>query len=253
MVFLPIACRTYLPSLCLPSICPLLLFLPGWVKATTQPKKSPVQRRAVTAQRGTHRAAFGWKNPQIWPENAKPSHSISWRGLPTPPTNCVTPVSLLLPAAATAVYKQWIPNTNFETASNWDEGRVPCASDVVHFEKNKVLNISILFLFFYCLILFVFYFISFIFILCSFLFLFYFLHNAIGHRKSPLPAGGKRVFTFAFLTGCLSLRQVSPRADRHGKAACGGAGTEGRAGARWHVPVSPSPGTLTFCSVVQPG
>uniref|UniRef100_A0A8C3QBW8 Protein amnionless n=1 Tax=Geospiza parvula TaxID=87175 RepID=A0A8C3QBW8_GEOPR len=32
---------------------------------------------------------------------------------------------------------QWIPNTNFETASNWDKGRVPCARDVVHFEKDK--------------------------------------------------------------------------------------------------------------------
>uniref|UniRef100_A0A8C3JYR3 Protein amnionless n=1 Tax=Calidris pygmaea TaxID=425635 RepID=A0A8C3JYR3_9CHAR len=53
-------------------------------------------------------------------------------------------VFLLLPAAATAVYKQWIPNTNFETASNWDKGRVPCASDVVHFEKNKVSDIFII-------------------------------------------------------------------------------------------------------------
>ncbi|KFP86756.1 Protein amnionless, partial [Apaloderma vittatum] len=44
-------------------------------------------------------------------------------------------------AAATAVYKQWIPNTNFETASNWDKGRVPCASDTVHFEKNKVISV----------------------------------------------------------------------------------------------------------------
>ncbi|NXN50164.1 AMNLS protein, partial [Rynchops niger] len=50
---------------------------------------------------------------------------------------------LLLPAAATAVYKQWIPNTNFETASNWDEGRVPCARDVVHFEKNKVVSVFV--------------------------------------------------------------------------------------------------------------
>ncbi|NXK29453.1 AMNLS protein, partial [Arenaria interpres] len=50
---------------------------------------------------------------------------------------------LLLPAAATAVYKQWIPNTNFETASNWDKGRVPCASDVVHFEKNKVVSVFV--------------------------------------------------------------------------------------------------------------
>ncbi|XP_063190321.1 protein amnionless isoform X1 [Chroicocephalus ridibundus] len=50
---------------------------------------------------------------------------------------------LQLLAAATAVYKQWIPNTNFETASNWDEGRVPCASDVVHFEKNKVVSVFV--------------------------------------------------------------------------------------------------------------
>ncbi|KAM9289753.1 protein amnionless [Cariama cristata] len=50
---------------------------------------------------------------------------------------------LQLLAAATAVYKQWIPNTNFETASNWDKGRVPCASDVVHFEKNKVVSVFV--------------------------------------------------------------------------------------------------------------
>ncbi|NWU46882.1 AMNLS protein, partial [Dromas ardeola] len=50
---------------------------------------------------------------------------------------------LLLPAAATAVYKQWIPNTNFETASNWDKGRVPCASDLVRFEKNKVVSVFV--------------------------------------------------------------------------------------------------------------
>ncbi|NXG80447.1 AMNLS protein, partial [Baryphthengus martii] len=51
--------------------------------------------------------------------------------------------SLFLPAAATTVYKQWIPNTNFETASNWDQGRVPCARDVVHFEKNKVISVFV--------------------------------------------------------------------------------------------------------------
>ncbi|KFV97869.1 Protein amnionless, partial [Eurypyga helias] len=46
-------------------------------------------------------------------------------------------------AAAAAVYKQWIPNTNFETASNWDKGRVPCASDVVHFEKSKAISVFV--------------------------------------------------------------------------------------------------------------
>ncbi|XP_008942072.1 PREDICTED: protein amnionless, partial [Merops nubicus] len=50
---------------------------------------------------------------------------------------------LQLLAAATAMYKQWIPNTNFETASNWDKGRVPCASDIVHFEKNKVISVFV--------------------------------------------------------------------------------------------------------------
>uniref|UniRef100_A0A8C8AB55 Protein amnionless n=1 Tax=Otus sunia TaxID=257818 RepID=A0A8C8AB55_9STRI len=65
-----------------------------------------------------------------------------------PPVDWVTLVSLVLPVAAVAVYKQWIPNTNFETASNWDEGRVPCASDVVHFEKDKVLHIF--FFYFIC-------------------------------------------------------------------------------------------------------
>ncbi|NXU47330.1 AMNLS protein, partial [Turnix velox] len=48
-----------------------------------------------------------------------------------------------LPAAANAIYKQWIPNTNFETSSNWDKGRVPCARDVVHFEKNKVVSVFV--------------------------------------------------------------------------------------------------------------
>ncbi|NXG11071.1 AMNLS protein, partial [Sakesphorus luctuosus] len=50
---------------------------------------------------------------------------------------------LQLLAAAAAVYKQWIPNTNFETAFNWDKGRVPCASDVVHFEKDKVISVFV--------------------------------------------------------------------------------------------------------------
>ncbi|NXC72066.1 AMNLS protein, partial [Anhinga anhinga] len=60
-----------------------------------------------------------------------------------PPTDWLTLVSRLLPAAATAVYKQWIPNTNFETASNWDKSRVPCANDVVHFERNKVISVFV--------------------------------------------------------------------------------------------------------------
>ncbi|NWU89402.1 AMNLS protein, partial [Upupa epops] len=52
-------------------------------------------------------------------------------------------VSLLSLATATTEYKQWIPNTNFETTSNWDKGRVPCASDTVRFEKNKVVSVFV--------------------------------------------------------------------------------------------------------------
>uniref|UniRef100_A0A663M1A9 Protein amnionless n=1 Tax=Athene cunicularia TaxID=194338 RepID=A0A663M1A9_ATHCN len=48
----------------------------------------------------------------------------------------------LVLGAVAAVYKQWIPNTNFETASNWDKGRVPCASNVVHFQKNEYLPLN---------------------------------------------------------------------------------------------------------------
>ncbi|XP_072548972.1 protein amnionless [Salminus brasiliensis] len=32
-----------------------------------------------------------------------------------------------------AVYKQWIPDTNFENVTNWDKGSVPCGSDQVVF------------------------------------------------------------------------------------------------------------------------
>lgn len=60
-------------------------------------------------------------------------------------------------------------------------------------------------------------------------------------------------FTFAFLTGRLSLCQVSPRVDRHGKAVCSGSRRAVRVGPDgWRVPLCPSPGTLAFCSVLWP-
>uniref|UniRef100_A0A8C3T020 Protein amnionless n=1 Tax=Chelydra serpentina TaxID=8475 RepID=A0A8C3T020_CHESE len=43
-------------------------------------------------------------------------------------------------SASIAVYKQWIPNTNFENASNWDKDRIPCANDVVLFKSNQVFD-----------------------------------------------------------------------------------------------------------------
>ncbi|XP_038262764.1 protein amnionless [Dermochelys coriacea] len=46
-------------------------------------------------------------------------------------------------AASIAVYKQWIPNTNFENPSNWDKDRIPCANDVVLFKSNQVISIFV--------------------------------------------------------------------------------------------------------------
>ncbi|XP_062974562.1 protein amnionless [Elgaria multicarinata webbii] len=45
--------------------------------------------------------------------------------------------------ASSAVYKRWIPNTNFENTSNWDHGRVPCATDVILFGSNKVVSVFV--------------------------------------------------------------------------------------------------------------
>lgn len=146
-VILAYCLQDFPASLCLPCICPLLSFQPGWVKSIIQPKRFLMQKRAVTAQLGTGRDCSWLENTQLWPEKAKPYRRASWRGFPVPPTGWVILLSVFFPAATAAVYKQWIPNTNFETASNWDKGRVPCASDVVHFEKNKVLDIFIAFLF----------------------------------------------------------------------------------------------------------
>lgn len=80
----------------------------------------------------------------------------------------------------------------------------------------------------------------------NFIFILIFCKTPLGIQKSPLPAREKPAFIFLFLIGHLSLRQVSPCADGHGKAASGGAGRvgRGRAGAgalpaRWHIPLSP--------------
>ncbi|MEE6493730.1 hypothetical protein FKM82_016930 [Ascaphus truei] len=42
-----------------------------------------------------------------------------------------------------AVYKQWIPNTNFENASNWNNHRVPCSQDKVLFENGKKISVYV--------------------------------------------------------------------------------------------------------------
>ncbi|XP_067411123.1 protein amnionless isoform X2 [Emydura macquarii macquarii] len=52
-------------------------------------------------------------------------------------------LSALHRAAPVAVYKQWIPNTNFENASNWDKDRLPCANDMVLFKSNEVISVFV--------------------------------------------------------------------------------------------------------------
>ncbi|XP_042328206.1 protein amnionless [Sceloporus undulatus] len=44
---------------------------------------------------------------------------------------------------SSAMYKQWIPNTNFENTSNWDKGRVPCARDLILFDSNEAVSVFV--------------------------------------------------------------------------------------------------------------
>ncbi|XP_007242944.3 protein amnionless [Astyanax mexicanus] len=47
--------------------------------------------------------------------------------MPTAPA--LVPLFLCVLGSVGGVYKQWIPDTNFENATNWDKGSVPCGSD----------------------------------------------------------------------------------------------------------------------------
>nr|XP_055039604.1 protein amnionless [Misgurnus anguillicaudatus] len=44
---------------------------------------------------------------------------------------------------ANALYKQWIPDTNFENATNWDKGSVPCGSDRVMFLAERKVSVYV--------------------------------------------------------------------------------------------------------------
>ncbi|KAM9065402.1 protein amnionless [Sarcophilus harrisii] len=50
---------------------------------------------------------------------------------------------LLFCEVSLAVYKQWIPSTNFEDASNWDKNRTPSETDIVMFDSNKMVSVFI--------------------------------------------------------------------------------------------------------------
>lgn len=50
---------------------------------------------------------------------------------------------LHLLCTADALYKQWIPDTNFENQTNWDSGVVPCGNTVVHFAAETKVSVFV--------------------------------------------------------------------------------------------------------------
>lgn len=46
-------------------------------------------------------------------------------------------------ALTRAAYKLWIPNTSFDTASNWNQNRTPCAGDAVQFPADKMVSVLV--------------------------------------------------------------------------------------------------------------
>lgn len=57
-----------------------------------------------------------------------------------------TPDTLLLfclVGAASALYKQWIPDTNYENKTNWDKEAVPCGNDIVQFSAQRQVSVFV--------------------------------------------------------------------------------------------------------------
>ncbi|XP_029015086.2 protein amnionless [Betta splendens] len=50
---------------------------------------------------------------------------------------------LCLVRAASALYKQWIPDTNYENETNWDKGAVPCGNDVIQFPPQRRVSVFV--------------------------------------------------------------------------------------------------------------
>ncbi|XP_028268458.1 protein amnionless [Parambassis ranga] len=50
---------------------------------------------------------------------------------------------LCLVGAVDALYKQWIPDTNYENKTNWDKGDVPCSSDRAHFPAQRKVSVFV--------------------------------------------------------------------------------------------------------------
>lgn len=45
--------------------------------------------------------------------------------------------------ATSALFKQWIPNTNYENKTNWDKGAVPCGNDRVEFLAQRKVSVFV--------------------------------------------------------------------------------------------------------------
>ncbi|XP_070837977.1 protein amnionless [Chaetodon trifascialis] len=57
-----------------------------------------------------------------------------------------TPDVLLLVClvgAASALYKQWVPDTNYENKTNWDKTNVPCGNDIVEFSAQREVSVFV--------------------------------------------------------------------------------------------------------------
>ncbi|XP_053194447.1 protein amnionless [Scomber japonicus] len=50
---------------------------------------------------------------------------------------------LCLVGAANALYKQWIPDTNYENKTNWDKGAIPCGNDIVQFSAQRKVSVFV--------------------------------------------------------------------------------------------------------------
>uniref|UniRef100_A0A8P4KAI9 Protein amnionless n=1 Tax=Dicentrarchus labrax TaxID=13489 RepID=A0A8P4KAI9_DICLA len=48
-----------------------------------------------------------------------------------------------LVGAANALYKQWIPDTNYENKTNWDKEEVPCGNDIVKFSAQRKVSVFV--------------------------------------------------------------------------------------------------------------
>lgn len=48
-----------------------------------------------------------------------------------------------LVGAASALYKQWIPDTNYENKTNWDKGAVPCGNDIIQFSAQREVSVFV--------------------------------------------------------------------------------------------------------------